>query len=45
MLIIDVNVKPGEKKKIYVYEGDTASKLATKFAEENSIRLFYCFRP
>ena len=36
LLIIDVNIRPGEKKKIVVYEGDTADKLADNFAKENS---------
>ena len=36
-LIIDVNIKPGEKKKIIVYNGDTSEKLAQNFAIENSI--------
>jgi len=35
-LIIDVNIKPGEKKKIVVYNGDTSQKLAENFAIENS---------
>ena len=35
-LIIDVNIKPGEKKKIIVYNGDTSKKLAENFAIENS---------
>jgi hypothetical protein len=36
LLIIDVNVKPGVKKKIYVYDGDTAESLAENFAKEHS---------
>jgi hypothetical protein len=36
LLIIDVNVKPGVKKKIYVHDGDTAESLAEKFAKEHS---------
>lgn len=35
LLIIDVNIRKGVKKKIYVYEGDTPEGLATKFAEEH----------
>ncbi len=37
LLIIDVNIKPGEKKQITVFEGDTADKLANTFAKEHSI--------
>jgi hypothetical protein len=36
LLIIDVNIRPGEKRKIQVFEGDTAEKLANNFAIENS---------
>ncbi len=36
-LIIDVNVRPGVKKKINVYPGDTSEELATKFAKEHGI--------
>jgi hypothetical protein len=36
LLIIDVNIKPGEKKKIFVYDGDSAEKLAYNFAVEHS---------
>jgi hypothetical protein len=36
LLIIDVNVKPGVKKKIYVYDGDSSEGLAEKFAKEHS---------
>ncbi len=39
MLIIDVNIRPGEKKQIIVYEGDTAEKLATNFVNENGLDL------
>jgi hypothetical protein len=34
-LIIDVNIRPGVKKKIYVYDGDTADNLAEKFGKEH----------
>jgi len=34
-LIIDVNIRPGVKKKIYVYDGDTADGLADKFGKEH----------
>jgi len=34
-LIIDVNIRPGVKKKIYVYDGDTAEELTDKFGEEH----------
>ncbi len=36
LLIIDVNIRPGVKKKIYVYDGDTADALADKFSKEHS---------
>jgi hypothetical protein len=36
LLIIDVNLRPGEKKKIYVMDGDTAEGLADKFSREHS---------
>ncbi len=36
LLIIDVNIKQGVKKKIYVHDGDTAEGLAEKFAKEHS---------
>ena len=36
LLEIDVNLKHGVKKKILVYDGDTAEELAEIFAEENS---------
>ena len=36
LLIIDVNLKPGVKKKIYVFDGDTPEQLALKFSQENS---------
>ncbi len=35
LLIIDVNIKPNEKKKIYVREGDTPEGLAESFSQEN----------
>jgi hypothetical protein len=35
LLIIDVNLRPGEKKKIYVFDGDTAEILAENFSKEN----------
>lgn len=37
LLIIDVNLRPGEKKKIYVFDGDTADGLAENFSKENGI--------
>ena len=37
LLIIDVNIRQGVKKKIYVYEGDTPEALAEKFAEEQNL--------
>ena len=37
LLIIDVNIRAGEKKKIYVFDGDTAEGLADKFAREHSL--------
>ena len=37
LLIIDVNIGQGIKKKIYVYEGDTAEELAQNFAKENNL--------
>ena len=37
LLIIDVNIRQGVKKKIYVYEGDTPAMLAEKFAKENQL--------
>jgi len=36
-LIIDVNIRPGVKKKIYVYDGDTADNLADKFSKEHEL--------
>jgi len=35
MLIIDVNIRPGVKKKIYVYDGDTSESLAERFSKEH----------
>jgi hypothetical protein len=37
LLIIDVNIRPGVKKKIYVFDGDTADGLAEKFSKEHSM--------
>ena len=37
LLIIDVNIRQGVKKKIYVYEGDTPEGLAKKFATEHNL--------
>ena len=37
ILQIDVNLKHGIKKKVYVYEGDTAENLAIEFSEENGL--------
>jgi len=37
LLIIDVNLRPGDKKKIYVFDGDTAEGLAEKFSKEHSL--------
>ena len=37
LLIIDVNIRQGIKKKIYVYEGDTPEALAEKFAKEHNL--------
>ena len=36
LLIIDVNIRPGEQEKIEVYDGDTAESLASKFSKEHS---------
>lgn len=35
LLIIDVNIRPGVKKKIYVYDGDTSEALAERFSKEH----------
>jgi len=32
-----VNLRPGEKKKIYVFDGDTAEGLAEKFSKEHNL--------
>ena len=37
LLIIDVNIRQGVKKKIYVYEGDTPEELAEAFAKEHHL--------
>ena len=37
LLIIDVNIRQGIKKKIYVYEGDTPEGLAEKFSKEYNL--------
>ena len=37
LLIIDVNIRQGIKKKIYVYEGDTPEALAEKFSKEHNL--------
>ena len=37
LLIIDVNIRQGVKKKIYVYEGDTPEALAEKFSKEQNL--------
>lgn len=34
-MAIDIKLKDGIKKQIYVYEGDTPDKLARQFSEEN----------
>lgn len=43
LLIIDVNIRPGVKKKIYVFDGDTAEGLAEKFSKEHSKYTFNSF--
>jgi hypothetical protein len=43
LLIIDVNIRPGEKKKINVYDGDTAELLASRFAKEHSKYIMLIF--
>ena len=35
LLIIDVNIRPGVKKKIYVYDEDTSEALAERFSKEH----------
>ena len=37
LIIIDVNIGNGVKKKIYVFEGDTSDVLAENFAKENNL--------
>jgi len=37
LLIIDVNIRPGDKKKIYVFDGDTAEGLAEQFSKDNCL--------
>ena len=37
LLIIDVNIRQGVKRKIYVYEGDTPEVLSEKFAKEHNL--------
>ena len=37
ILQIDVNLKHGMKKKVFVYEGDTSENLAKEFSEENGL--------
>ena len=37
LLIIDVNIRQGVKKKIFVYEGDTPEDLADKFAKKHNL--------
>jgi len=37
LLIIDVNIRPGVKKKIYVFDGDTADGLAERFSKEHNL--------
>lgn len=32
-----MNIRPGDKKKIYVFDGDTAEGLAEKFSRENNL--------
>ena len=39
LLIIDVNIRQGVKKKIFVYEGDTPEELAEKFAKEHNLEI------
>ena len=39
LLIIDVNIRQGVKKKIFVYEGDTPEELAEKFAKEHNLEV------
>jgi hypothetical protein len=44
LLIIDVNIRPGVKKKIYVFDGDTPDGLAEKFSQEHSKRFVFNIR-
>ena len=44
LLEIDVNLKHGVKKKILVYDGDTAEELAAVFSEENSKIFLFLFK-
>ena len=37
ILQIDINLKHGLKKKVYVYEGDTSESLAKNFSLENGL--------
>ena len=39
LLIIDINIKEGLKKKLFVFEGDTPQILAQKFGKENNLDL------
>ena len=39
LLIIDVNIRQGVKKKIFVFEGDTPEELAEKFAKEHNLEV------
>ena len=39
LLIIDVNIRQGVKKKIFVYEGDTPEELAEIFAKEHNLEV------
>lgn len=43
LLIIDVNIRPGVKKKIYVYDGDTSDALAERFSKEHGKFNFIIF--
>ena len=37
LLIIDINIKEGVNKKIFVYAGDTSKSLANQIAKENNL--------
>ena len=37
LLFVDVNLGANEQQRIVVYEGDTASELATKFCQEHEL--------